>query len=79
MDVRDDRHRAFAHDVPERAGRGLVGGRDADDVGARLGRRTCATVAATSVVSVLVIVWTEIGASPPTGTLPTMIWRDLRR
>jgi tetratricopeptide (TPR) repeat protein len=25
------------------------------------------------------MVWTLIGASPPTGTAPTMIWRDLRR
>ena len=30
-------------------------------------------------VSVLVMVWTVIGASPPTGTVPTMIWRLLRR
>ncbi|MDB4151712.1 hypothetical protein N9740_09530, partial [Pseudomonadales bacterium] len=42
-------------------------------------RRICATVAATSVVSVLVILCTAIGASPPTGTLPTMICRLLRR
>ena len=42
-------------------------------------RRICATVPGTSVVSVLVIVCTVIGASPPTGTLPTWIWRDLRR
>ncbi len=42
-------------------------------------RRTWSTVAFTSVVSVFVIVWTVIGASPPTGTLPTMIRRDLRR
>ena len=42
-------------------------------------RRICATVAATSVVRVLVMVWTVIGASPPTGTRPTWIWRDLRR
>ena len=42
-------------------------------------RCTCSMVALTSVVTVLVMVWTEIGASPPTGTFPTMIWRDLRR
>ena len=36
-------------------------------------RCTCSIVAATSVVSVLVMVWTEIGASPPTATFPTMI------
>ena len=34
---------------------------------------------AASAVSVLVMVCTVIGASPPTGTLPTMICRDLRR
>jgi hypothetical protein len=33
--------------------------------------RTCATVASTSLVTVLVIDCTVIGASPPTGTLPT--------
>ena len=36
-------------------------------------------VAAASPVSVLVIDWTVIGASPPTGTVPTWIWRLLRR
>jgi hypothetical protein len=36
-------------------------------------------VPATSVVSVLVIVCTVIGASPPTGTRPTWIFRDTRR
>jgi hypothetical protein len=40
---------------------------------------TCATVAFTSVVSVLVMVCTVIGASPPTATGPTWIWRVLRR
>ena len=40
---------------------------------------TCASVAATSVVAVFVIVCTVIGASPPTGTRPTMICRDRRR
>ncbi len=42
-------------------------------------RCTCSMVAAMSVVSVLVMVCTLIGASPPTRTLPTLIWRDLRR
>ena len=41
--------------------------------------RICATVASTSLVNVLVIVCTVIGASPPTGTLPTMTCRLLRR
>jgi hypothetical protein len=36
-------------------------------------------VAWTSLVTVLVIDCTEIGASPPTGTDPTWICRDLRR
>ncbi len=42
-------------------------------------RRICAIVAAASLVNVLVMVCTVIGASPPTGTRPTWIWRDLRR
>ena len=40
---------------------------------------TWAMVAATSVVSVLVIVWTLIGASPPTATWPTRMRRERRR
>nr|WP_231565168.1 hypothetical protein [Sphingomonas sp. Ant H11] len=42
-------------------------------------RRIWSIVALASLVGVLVIVWTVTGASPPTGTLPTMIWRLLRR
>src|SRR3954470_18432036 len=42
-------------------------------------RRIWSIVAAASSVGVLVMVWTLIGASPPTGTDPTMICRDLRR
>ena len=42
-------------------------------------RRIWSIVALASDVGVLVIVWTVTGASPPTATLPTMIWRDLRR
>ncbi len=42
-------------------------------------RLICAKVAATSQVLVLVILCTLIGASPPTSTPPTLIWRDLRR
>src|SRR5512143_4093165 len=37
--------------------------------------RTCATVAATSAVSVLVIDWTTIGAPPPIRTLATSALR----
>src|SRR6478736_7459291 len=39
----------------------------------------CCSVALTSAVSVVVIDWTDTGASPPTATEPTLIWRDLRR
>ncbi len=39
--------------------------------------RIWSMVAAASPVSVLVIDCTVIGASPPTGTLPTWIWRRL--
>ncbi len=42
-------------------------------------RRIWSIVARISSVGVLVMVCTVIGASPPTGTLPTMIWRDWRR
>src|SRR5215475_6331687 len=39
----------------------------------------CCRVAFTSEVSVVVIDCTLTGAPPPTGTLPTISWRDLRR
>ncbi len=39
----------------------------------------CCRVALMSVVGVVVIDCTEIGASPPTSTLPTLIWRVGRR
>jgi hypothetical protein len=42
-------------------------------------RRIWSIVALASSVGVFVIVWTLIGAPPPTGTEPTMIWRDWRR
>src|SRR5678816_163422 len=42
-------------------------------------RRIWSIVALASSVGVLVIVWTLIGASPPTGTEPSMICRALRR
>src|SRR4029079_1338401 len=42
-------------------------------------RRIWSIVALASSVGVLVMVGTLIGASPPTGTEPTMICRDLRR
>ena len=42
-------------------------------------RRIWSIVAAASAVSVFVMVWTVIGESPPTGTEPTMMRRDLRR
>ena len=39
----------------------------------------CCSVALMSVVGVVVIDWTETGASPPTSTPPTSIWRETRR
>ena len=39
----------------------------------------CCSVVFTSEVSVVVIDCTETGASPPTSTLPTLIWRVVRR
>src|SRR5438477_11982704 len=39
----------------------------------------CSTVPLMSCVTVFVIDCTVIGASPPTGTLPTWIWRQGRR
>src|SRR5437763_10439733 len=42
-------------------------------------RRIWSMVDLASSVGVLVMVWTLIGASPPTGTEPIMICRDLRR
>src|SRR4029450_5133016 len=39
----------------------------------------CCSVALMSAVRVVVIDCTLIGASPPTATLPTLIWRLLRR
>ena len=41
--------------------------------------RIWSSVAAASDVNVLVMDWTVIGASPPTGTSPTMICRHGRR
>ena len=75
MDVGDDRHRAFAHDFPERVRELASSGTLTRTISAPASAAacTCAMVPGISVVSVLVMVWTEIGASPPTGTLPTMI------
>ncbi len=42
-------------------------------------RRICWTVYRASLVSVFVIDWMEIGASPPILTEPTEIWRVLLR
>src|SRR5712691_4338699 len=39
----------------------------------------CCSVAFTLAVSVVVMDWTVTGAPPPTGTEPTMIWRDSLR
>jgi hypothetical protein len=77
VEIADQRHaqpsrRAAARMPAHRAAASAVVDGDAHELGARLGEaRTCATVAATSAVSVLVIDWTTIGAPPPTATLPT--------
>ena len=69
-----------ADDLLERRGALRRRAGHADDVGARLlAAADLVDRRPASEVGVLVIVWTVIGASPPTGTLPTMIWRDLRR
>src|ERR1700749_1722773 len=39
----------------------------------------CCRVAFTSAVSVVHMDWTLTGAPPPTGTFPTISWRDCRR
>jgi hypothetical protein len=39
----------------------------------------CCSVELTSLVNVVVIDWTLTGASPPTSTEPTLIFRDFRR
>jgi hypothetical protein len=75
MNVGDDRHARGLDDGFQAGGGGFVGARNPDDIGARL---FCAIVAAASEVSVLVMDCTLIGASPPTSTAPTRIFRDLR-
>jgi hypothetical protein len=82
MDVGDDRHRAFAHDLAQRPGAVLVRGRDADDIGPGLGgalnlfERRGDIVAGDRC-------WSSSGPRSAhrrrPATLPTMIWRDLRR
>jgi len=80
MDVGDDRHGARGDDLRQRRGR-LSSGQETRTMSAPAAAiwRTCSIVAAASAVNVLVIDCTEIGESPPTGTDPTMILRDLRR
>ena len=81
MDVSNDRHRAFAADFLHRGGTVRIRNRDAHDVLRRRRR---------SARSVRSLLWrpssacsswsgTLIGASPPTATGPTWIWRLLRR
>ncbi len=81
MDVGHDRHRAFR--ARSRAAPRVLSSSGVEtrtiSAPATAQRWICSIVAATSVVSVLVIVCTEIGASPPTSTLPTRICRDSRR
>ncbi len=71
VDVGDDRHLDLFHDLLQRRGRILVRAGDPHDVGAsRFGGLYLGHRSATSLVSVLVMVCTVIGASPPTRTEP---------
>ena len=80
MDVGDDRHLEASHDRLQRRVDSSSGQETRTmSTPASSQRRICAMVALASAVSVLVIDCTVIGASPPTGTEPTMICRDLRR
>jgi hypothetical protein len=62
------------HHLAHPLARADVAGIDAQAGGAGLGGLDGA-----SVVSVLVIDWTLIGAEPPTTTAPTRTWRLFRR
>ena len=54
--------------------------RQLEQAGADIVRVSCPDEESTAAeVGVLVIDWTVMGAPPPTGTGPTMIWRLLRR
>jgi hypothetical protein len=80
MDVGDDRNARLADDSLSASVLALSG-QDTRTMSAPASsqRRIWSIVAAASEVGVLVIVCTLTGASPPTGTEPTMICRDLRR
>ena len=78
VDVGDHRDRRLADDrlaAPRRPCRAAPRQRTMS-APASATRRICAIVAARSAVSVLVIVWTATGASPPTRTPPTSICRS---
>ena len=81
MDVGDDRHRRPARTICFSASADSWSGQETRTISApaRSSACTCSTVALTSLVTVLVIDCTVIGASPPTGTLPTWILRQARR
>ncbi len=81
MDVGDDRHRHLAHDLLQRKRRFLVRARHRTmSAPARSSAWICSTVALfRRCVTVLVIDCTVMGASPPTGTLPTHTLRLGRR
>ena len=74
MNICHDRHTAGADDLLERGSAFNIGARHPDDIDAGI-------LAAANLVDrrlgifgcVFVIVCTVTGASPPTGTLPTMI------
>jgi hypothetical protein len=80
VDVGHERHAGFARDGAE-GGRAFLVGQETRTMSAPASSswRICSSVAAASVVGVLVMDWTEMGASPPTRTDPTRIWRERRR
>ena len=80
VDVGDDRDRRPGADLPERRRR-LASGTATRTIShpSRASDRICASVARTSRVSVFVMLWTETGAPPPTGTPPTRMRRVFLR
>jgi hypothetical protein len=76
VDVGDDRDLALLRDDVQHVGVVLAGDGHPHDVAAGGGELAiCCSVPLMSVVLVVVIDCTEIGAPPPTGTLPTLIRR----
>ena len=77
VDVGDHRDLRLAGDRRQRVGVVLASGTATRTIWQpdAVSSAICCRVALTSAVSVVVIDCTETGASPPTGTAPTLIWR----